>query len=84
MTQLIRNERRIELCFENKRFWDIRRWKMPLTEEAKGMQIEKNGNALTYKVINVEARNYKDYMYYGPIPYNEKLKWSELKQNQGW
>lgn len=57
---------------------------MPLTEEAKGMQIEKNGNALTYKVINVEARNYKDYMYYGPIPYNEKLKWSELKQNQGW
>lgn len=84
MAQLIRNERRIELCFENKRFWDIRRWKMPLTEEAKGMQIEKNGNALTYKVINVEARNYKDYMYYGPIPYNEKLKWSELKQNQGW
>ena len=29
MTGLIRNERRIELCFENKRFWDLRRWKMP-------------------------------------------------------
>jgi SusD family. len=26
MTELIRNERRIELCFENKRFWDMRRW----------------------------------------------------------
>lgn len=84
MTQLIRNERRIELCFENKRFWDIRRWKMPLDEKAKGMQIEKTGESLSYKVIDVEERNYKDYMYYGPIPYNEVLKWSNLQQNKGW
>lgn len=84
MTQLIRNERRIELCFENKRFWDIRRWKMPLGEKAKGMQIEKTGESLSYKVIDVEERNYKDYMYYGPIPYNEVLKWSNLQQNKGW
>ena len=70
MAQLIRNERRIELCFENKRIWDIRRWKMPLDEKAKGMQIEN--------------RNYKDYMYYGPIPYGEMLKWSNLQQNKGW
>ncbi len=84
MTQLIRNERRIELCFENKRFWDIRRWKMPLDENAKGMQIEKVGNDLKYKVIDVENRNYKDYMYYGPIPYGEMLKWDNLEQNKGW
>jgi len=84
MAQLIRNERRIELCFENKRFWDIRRWKMPLDEKAKGMQIEKAGESLNYKVIEVENRNYKDYMYYGPIPYGEMLKWSNLQQNKGW
>lgn len=84
MTQLIRNERRIELCFENKRFWDIRRWKMPLNESAKGMQIEKSGESLSYKVIEVEDRIYKDYMYYGPIPYFEVLKWSNLQQNKGW
>lgn len=84
MAQLIRNERRIELCFENKRFWDIRRWKMPLDEKAKGMQIEKAGESLNYKVIEVENRNYKDYMYYGPIPYSEMLKWSNLQQNKGW
>ena len=82
MAQLIRNERRIELCFENKRFWDIRRWKMPLDEKAKGMQIEKAGESLNYKVIEVENRNYKDYMYYGPIPYSEMLKWSNLQQNK--
>ena len=80
----VRNERRIELCFENKRFWDIRRWKMPLDEKAKGMQIEKAGESLNYKVIEVENRNYKDYMYYGPIPYSETLKYSNLKQNKGW
>ena len=40
MTDLIRNERRLELCFENKRFWDLRRWMMPINEGVKGMQIE--------------------------------------------
>ena len=30
MRELIRNERRIELCFENKRFNDLRRWKAPI------------------------------------------------------
>ena len=53
MAQLIRNERRIELCFENKRFWDIRRWKMPLDEKAKGMQIEKAGESLNLSLIHI-------------------------------
>ena len=79
MAQLIRNERRIELCFENKRFWDIRRWQMPLAETAKGMRIDKVGENLNYTVIDVENRNYKEYMNYGPIPYGEMLKWSNLQ-----
>jgi hypothetical protein len=28
MRQAIMDERRIELCFENKRFWDLRRWRL--------------------------------------------------------
>ncbi|WP_283687002.1 RagB/SusD family nutrient uptake outer membrane protein [Dysgonomonas sp. Marseille-Q5470] len=84
MRELIRNERRIELCFENRRFWDLRRWKANLNEEAKGIQIDKVGGALVYKVIPVEERNYKDYMYHGPVPYSETIKWSNLQQNQGW
>lgn len=85
MRELIRNERRIELCFENRRFWDLRRWKVELNEPARGMQIDKEANGtLKYTVINVEDRNYKDYMYYGPIPYSEILKWSNLEQNKGW
>lgn len=80
MAKLIRNERRLELCFENKRFWDLRRWKADLNETARGMSI--TGTA--HSVIEVEKRNYKDYMLYGPLPYNDILKFSNLQQNAGW
>ncbi|UXD71450.1 RagB/SusD family nutrient uptake outer membrane protein [Sphingobacterium faecium] len=80
MRQLIRNERRLELCFEGFRFWDIRRWNKNLTEPAKGMSIQSN----TYTTINVENRVYEPYMQYGPIPYSEILKYSNLAQNNGW
>ena len=87
MTNLIRNERRIELCFENKRFWDLRRWQMPINEGVKGMQIDRNEEtgALSYTIINVEDRNFTSpYQWYGPVPKSEILKWSNLMQNAGW
>ena len=88
MTDLIRNERRLELCFENKRFWDLRRWMLPLDETIKGMKIDRNEqtNELTYTIIDeVEVRKYdSSYQCYGPIPKSEVLKWSNLKQNKGW
>lgn len=85
MRELIRNERRLELCFENQRFWDLRRWKVSnLNETALGMQISNSNGTLTYSTLNVEARDYKNYMYYGPIPYAEIQKWSNLEQNAGW
>ena len=86
MRELIRNERRLELCFENHRFWDLRRYKAPLTETAKGINITTNAatSAAEYKKIDVEPRIYQDYMIYGPIPYSEMLKWSNLEQNDGW
>ena len=87
MTNLIRNERRLELCFENKRFWDLRRWMLPLDESVKGMQIDRNETtgALSYTIIDVEDRKYDNsYQLYGPIPKGEVLKWSNLKQNKGW
>lgn len=80
MRELIRNERRLELCFEGFRFWDLRRWKANLTETAKGDHIE-NGN---HRIIDVEDRVYRDFMIYGPIPYSEILKFSALRQNNGW
>ena len=80
MRQLIRNERRLELCFESFRFWDLRRWKANLNETARGMDV----NASVYTPIVVEPRVFEDYMYYGPIPFSEVLKYSNLKQNRQW
>ena len=85
MRELIRNERRLELCFENHRFWDLRRWKVSLNETAKGVEITTGSDgSLIYNYVDVEPRTYKDYQYYGPIPYSEIRKWSNLQQNDGW
>lgn len=80
MEELIRNERRLELCFEGFRFWDLRRWEANLTETAQGVRIM----GTLYADITVENRVYQDYMNYGPLPYEEILKWDQLLQNKGW
>lgn len=87
MRELIRNERRIELCFENFRFWDLRRWNVNLTklnETALGVEISKSGATMKYTRLEVENRKYEDYMIYGPLPFAEVMKWSNLEQNVGW
>lgn len=80
MRTLIRNERRLELCFEGFRFWDMRRWKENLAEVAKGVSIQ----AGNYNIISVEDRLFQSHMIYGPIPYSEVLKYNALQQNKGW
>lgn len=84
MRELIRNERRIELCFENKRFNDLRRWKAPINEAVHGVEISTEAGIPQFKDITVEERKYDNYMYYGPVPQTEILKWDQLKQNAGW
>lgn len=81
MRELIRNERRIELSFEGFRFWDLRRWKLDLTESAKGINIDEVG----FYYVEVEPRIYDNsFMHYGPIPEKEVLKFDKLVQNKGW
>jgi hypothetical protein len=80
MRTLIRNERRIELCFEGSRFWDLRRWKEDLAVPAMGVKID--GATFTYFTVENRAYN-NNYMHYGPIPDKEVLKFN-LEQNKGW
>lgn len=82
MRKLIRNERRLELCFEGYRFWDLRRWKESISETARGVEINKD--ATEYRYVDVEQRLFTDYMYSGPIPYQDIIKYSNLEQNKGW
>jgi hypothetical protein len=80
MRTLIRNERRLELCFESFRFWDLRRWKEDLTVAALGVKI----NGTTYNYFTVEERTFDNsYMHYGPIPDKEVIKFNFV-QNKGW
>ena len=85
MRELIRNERRLELCFENHRFYDLRRWQVDLSklnETVKGAEISAPNAG--FKTIDVEQRSYKQHQFFGPIPYSEILKYDALQQNSGW
>lgn len=90
-----RNERRIELAFEDKRFFDIRRWMIApqvMNEDAKGIEITVKGtdradrstyHDYTYKVIDVQKRHWDDKMYFIPIPFDELQRNPLLVQNPG-
>lgn len=82
----LKNERRIELCFTSERFNDLRRWQdIVNTEDIRGVRINKNtDDTFTYNEIEVEVRTYENKNYYLPLPYDELLINSNLKQNQGW
>lgn len=81
MRELIRNERRLELSFEGHRFWDLRRWGLPLNEPAHGYYYDGDNYE---ERPSVEIRNYQPFATYLPIPNSEILKFSELEQNVGW
>lgn len=78
----LRNERRVELAFEDHRFWDIRRWKIgEETTEIYGLYIEYGGRS---EKVTVQTRVWDDRMYFYPIPASETFKNLGLEQNTGW
>ena len=82
----LRNERRVELAFEDQRFWDIRRWKIaPQTTDIYGVRIERTGDdTFRYTPVLVESRIFTDNMYLYPIPQTELYINRNLTQNTGW
>ncbi len=87
MRAVIQNERRIELAFEEHRFWDVRRWKIADQTEniqSMGMEVDRNGTAVTYKTFDVRKRNFRTAMYLWPIPQSEVAKSPEMVQNPGY
>lgn len=88
MRTLIHHERRVELAFEEHRFWDVRRWKVAsstLGATVKGVKITQDdaGN-FTYSPVQVEQRVFQPKMYWYPIPQSEALKLHHWEQNKGW
>ena len=87
MRQKIRNERRVELAFEEHRFFDVRRWKTGETDLGKpvtGMRITTNGATNVYERFTVETRVFNERMYRYPVPQLEINNTTKLQQNPGY
>lgn len=85
--QFVKNERRIETCFEGFRFYDLRRWATPLAELNKsvhGAKVVKNSDGSFTYDLNMEVETRQFNSHYLPIPYDEMLRMSNLVQNEGW
>ncbi|MFO7853420.1 MAG: RagB/SusD family nutrient uptake outer membrane protein [Bacteroidota bacterium] len=51
--ELIHNERRVELCFEGFRFWDVRRLNKPLNHTVRGVEIVEAASPGTLEPSNI-------------------------------
>ena len=92
MRQAIRLERRIELAFEEFRFYDVRRWQIANVTEnvpAYGVTVTVNPaspSGYTYtKKVSLAGRAFLPQHYWLPIPLTEiQASGGQLKQNPGY
>ncbi len=86
----VKKERRVELAFENYRYWDLLRWKdaaAVLNQPVSGVQVNKNAAGQpVYTYTTVESRRFDaSKMYRYPFPQAEISKSNGvLQQNTGW
>ncbi len=87
MREIIQNERRIELAFEEHRYWDIRRWRIAediFRKPVQGLSIIKDGSILTYNIVTVATTTFDPKRYLYPIPHSEVVKNRNMVQNPNW
>lgn len=92
MRDAIRQERRVELCFENKRLHDILRWKIAdqvLTVDLHGMKIENtqpdNSGTWVYTPVGLNHPHaFKMRQYLHPIPQTALAQNYKLVQTPGY
>jgi hypothetical protein len=84
----IRNERRIELAFEDHRYFDVRRWMIieSLPPFIRGCTITKNTDgSFTYDpTVKVENKVFEKKHYFFPIPQIEMNRNPFMRQNPEW
>lgn len=86
MREAIRKERRVELAFENARFFDVRRWKIAEQTEngpTYGLNIDANLPEF-YQVKPFETRVFTKRHYLFPIPSGDVNANQQMVQNPGW
>lgn len=83
--KLVRNEWRIEFCWEGNRYFDIRRWGLEdkVNEPIRGVEITTDASGVKhYSYPEVDTRHFPSLWY--PLPYKEMRISSKMVQNSGW
>jgi len=91
----VKNERRIETCFEGMRFYDLRRWttgdvpgegnwESVINQPVHGAYITQTAPGTYTYDLNWEVEQRALPSPYNPIPYYEMLRMKNLVQNVGW
>lgn len=88
---VLRNERAVELCLEDSRFWDVRRWKTaPVELNTTIMRLmitKKSDTEYTYAETPVDKnplRVFQSHHYFFPLPMTEVMKNTKLIQTPGY
>jgi len=85
-----RNERKIELAFEDQRYFDIRRWMIPEEGYTDVMAVQPvyklnpdhtTAATPTYTIVDVQPRDWKPRFYFLPIALDEMNRNDKLVQN---
>lgn len=81
----VKHERRVEMAFEDQRFWDLRRWKnLDETKNIYAVRITHHDGVLSYEKTLLSERSVSDKLYFYPIANVELFKNKKLVQNSGW
>lgn len=84
----VKHERRVELAFEDHRYWDLLRWKDAMTvlnQPVNGVKITRSGDVYTYTVRKVADRTFNERNYYLPFLRSEiENSAGTLEQNPGY
>ena len=68
--EAVKHERRVELAFEDHRYWDLLRWKDAmdvLNKPVLGVAVSRNGEGWSYEVQEVATRTFYEKNYYLPF-----------------
>ncbi|MBA0882950.1 RagB/SusD family nutrient uptake outer membrane protein [Flavobacterium sp. BBQ-18] len=88
LREIIRRERSIEMAFEGKNYWDIRRWKtatQEFNEAVKGWNVFGGSESSYYQVVTLNQQRFvspRDYFW--PIDETTLIQNPNLIQNPGW
>ena len=80
----------IELAFEGKRFWDLRRWKLAADYmndkpiQAWSVLAEEGSADAYYQLLTIYTQEFVTRDYLWPISESELAKNPNLVQNPGW